>query len=186
MKPRGRVTLRPANDSEARSLHALISANLAEGHLLPRTLDELAVHAAAIRRGGARAANRRLRRARRLEPAGCGSPLTRGRQPRARQGRRHDDRRRAAAARAARRLRKALRVHARAGIFHPDGILDCSAHVAAREAHDRLRQMPALPNVRAVCDGRADRRRSGKARRIGLRHRPRLRQSRPADVARYA
>src|SRR5688500_16947251 len=45
MKPRGRVTLRPANDSEAQSLHALISANLAEGHLLPRTLDELAVHA---------------------------------------------------------------------------------------------------------------------------------------------
>ena len=45
MKPRGRVTLRPANDSESRSLHALISANLAEGHLLPRTLDELAVHA---------------------------------------------------------------------------------------------------------------------------------------------
>jgi len=45
MKPRGRVTLRPAKDSEARSLHALISANLAEGHLLPRTLDELAVHA---------------------------------------------------------------------------------------------------------------------------------------------
>ena len=45
MKPRGRLTLRLANESEARSLHALISANLAEGHLLPRTLGELAVHA---------------------------------------------------------------------------------------------------------------------------------------------
>lgn len=45
MKPRGRVTLRPAKESDARRLHALISANLAEGRLLPRTLDELAVHA---------------------------------------------------------------------------------------------------------------------------------------------
>jgi amino-acid N-acetyltransferase len=42
---RGRVTLRPAKPSEARTLHALISANLQEGHLLPRTLPELSVHA---------------------------------------------------------------------------------------------------------------------------------------------
>jgi amino-acid N-acetyltransferase len=46
MKPRGRVLLRPAKDSDARSLHALIAANLAEGRLLPRTLGELAAHAA--------------------------------------------------------------------------------------------------------------------------------------------
>ena len=45
MKPRGRVTLRSALDSEAQSLHTLISANRVEGHLLPRTLGELAVHA---------------------------------------------------------------------------------------------------------------------------------------------
>ena len=45
MKPRGRVTLRSAADSEARSLHALISANLEEGHLLPRAPGELAAHA---------------------------------------------------------------------------------------------------------------------------------------------
>ena len=45
MKQRGRVTLRSANDSEARSLHALISDNREEGHLLPRTLGELALHA---------------------------------------------------------------------------------------------------------------------------------------------
>ena len=42
---RGRITLRPAKTSEARTLHTLISANLQEGHLLPRTLAELSVHA---------------------------------------------------------------------------------------------------------------------------------------------
>lgn len=45
MTPRGRIKLRPARDSEARSLYALITANREEGHLLPRTLSELAVHA---------------------------------------------------------------------------------------------------------------------------------------------
>ena len=42
---RGPVMLRSAKDSEALSLHALISANLQEGRLLPRTLGELSVHA---------------------------------------------------------------------------------------------------------------------------------------------
>ena len=41
----GRVTLRTAEISEARKLHALITANLEEGHLLPRTLAELKQHA---------------------------------------------------------------------------------------------------------------------------------------------
>lgn len=45
MKRRGVVTLRSANDSEVRSLHTLISANRTEGHLLPRTLDELNLRA---------------------------------------------------------------------------------------------------------------------------------------------
>src|SRR3979411_3152731 len=45
MTPRGRINLRSARDSEARSLYALIAANLEEGHLLPRTLSELGVHA---------------------------------------------------------------------------------------------------------------------------------------------
>ena len=45
MKPRGRMSLRSAKDSEARTLHALIAANLEEGHLLPRTMAELTVHA---------------------------------------------------------------------------------------------------------------------------------------------
>jgi amino-acid N-acetyltransferase len=45
MKPSSRVMLRSAKNSEARALHALIAANLEEGHLLPRTLGELQIHA---------------------------------------------------------------------------------------------------------------------------------------------
>jgi amino-acid N-acetyltransferase len=40
-----RITLRSAAEGDAKKLHALIQANLAEGRLLPRTLDELKVHA---------------------------------------------------------------------------------------------------------------------------------------------
>jgi amino-acid N-acetyltransferase len=43
--PRARITLRSAAPADARKLHALVSGNLEEGHLLPRTLGELAVHA---------------------------------------------------------------------------------------------------------------------------------------------
>ena len=42
---RGRITLRTAETSEAKKLFALIQANLEEGHLLPRTLSELTIHA---------------------------------------------------------------------------------------------------------------------------------------------
>ena len=42
---RARITLRPAATADAGRLHALILANLEEGHLLPRTLGELEVHA---------------------------------------------------------------------------------------------------------------------------------------------
>jgi amino-acid N-acetyltransferase len=42
---RGRVTLRAAESTDAKKLYALIQANLEEGHLLPRTLSELTVHA---------------------------------------------------------------------------------------------------------------------------------------------
>jgi amino-acid N-acetyltransferase len=45
MTPRGRVTLRSARQSEARTLYNLITANRQEGHLLPRTLGELTLHA---------------------------------------------------------------------------------------------------------------------------------------------
>ena len=41
----GRISLRTAEPSEARKLYALIQANLEEGHLLPRMLGELTVHA---------------------------------------------------------------------------------------------------------------------------------------------
>ena len=39
------IMLRPATASDARKLHAIVMANLEEGHLLPRTLGELTVHA---------------------------------------------------------------------------------------------------------------------------------------------
>jgi amino-acid N-acetyltransferase len=42
---RGRVTIRAAEPSHAPTLHALITTNLEEGHLLPRSLEELIVHA---------------------------------------------------------------------------------------------------------------------------------------------
>ena len=45
MSKPSRITLRAADSSDARRLHALITANLEEGHLLPRTLGELEVHA---------------------------------------------------------------------------------------------------------------------------------------------
>jgi len=39
-----RTMLRTAEIADARHIHGLITANLVEGHLLPRTLDELIVH----------------------------------------------------------------------------------------------------------------------------------------------
>jgi amino-acid N-acetyltransferase len=42
---RARITLRSASPADADRLHALILANLKEGHLLPRTRDELDAHA---------------------------------------------------------------------------------------------------------------------------------------------
>jgi amino-acid N-acetyltransferase len=45
MKTRARITLRSATSSQAPKLHALISANLEEGRLLPRTRAELVIHA---------------------------------------------------------------------------------------------------------------------------------------------
>ena len=42
---RSRITLRTANPSQAPLVHAIITANLEEGRLLPRALGELIVHA---------------------------------------------------------------------------------------------------------------------------------------------
>ena len=40
-----RISLRTADEKDARKIHTLIQTNLEEGHLLPRTLGELTVHA---------------------------------------------------------------------------------------------------------------------------------------------
>ena len=45
MTGRSRITLRTADASHAPRLHAIIAANLVEGHLLPRTLVEITAHA---------------------------------------------------------------------------------------------------------------------------------------------
>jgi amino-acid N-acetyltransferase len=45
LSTRGGITLRTADVADAKRLYTLIQANLEDGHLLPRTLDELRVHA---------------------------------------------------------------------------------------------------------------------------------------------
>ena len=40
-----RILLRSATRADARRVHGLIAANLEEGHLLPRTLEEVTIHA---------------------------------------------------------------------------------------------------------------------------------------------
>jgi amino-acid N-acetyltransferase len=45
MTRQARITLKTADASQAAKLHALITAQQEEGHLLPRTLDELSLHA---------------------------------------------------------------------------------------------------------------------------------------------
>ena len=42
---RGTLTMKRAGEKQASALHALIAANLEEGHLLPRTLEEVTSHA---------------------------------------------------------------------------------------------------------------------------------------------
>ena len=111
----------PAMPSDAQKLHALIAANIEEGHLLPRTLDEMTRHADAVRRRRARAEDRRLRGAGAAQPAGRRSAIARRRRAARGQRRRRDARRRAAPRRAARRLREAVRVHARARLLHRMG-----------------------------------------------------------------
>ena len=43
--PRAKLTIKRAEEKQAAALHALITANLVEGHLLPRTLEEVSAHA---------------------------------------------------------------------------------------------------------------------------------------------
>ena len=78
-----------AKRTDAPHLHALITANLVEGHLLPRTLDELTVHADRFVVATRGPQDRRLRRARAAQPAGRRSPLARRRRDRRGSRRRH-------------------------------------------------------------------------------------------------
>src|ERR1051325_10140232 len=43
--PRAKLSITRATEKQAPALHALITANLEEGRLLPRTLQEITVHA---------------------------------------------------------------------------------------------------------------------------------------------
>jgi amino-acid N-acetyltransferase len=45
MTQRRSIVLRTAGPADAKAMHALIETNVAEGHLLPRTLEEVHVHA---------------------------------------------------------------------------------------------------------------------------------------------
>ena len=45
MRTRPTITVRTAVPSNAKKIHALIAANREEGHLLPRTLEEITLHA---------------------------------------------------------------------------------------------------------------------------------------------
>ena len=159
-------------------LHALISANLDEGHLLPRALDELTLHADAVRRRDCAAAPSSAapswRRSARRSPR---SARWRSTRRRAARRRRVDARRRAAPARAPRRLRQAVRVHPRARLLQPDGLLDRAAPLGAGEDVHRLREVSAVPQLRTVRDGRcrsmpaAD---SGRSRLDARRRPPRM------------
>ena len=42
---RAKLTIKRAEDTQASALHALITANLTEGHLLPRSLEDVTAHA---------------------------------------------------------------------------------------------------------------------------------------------
>ena len=142
-----------------RALHALIPANLEEGHLLPRTLGELDActpsDSSSRSRADARSsAARSSRRSARTSPRCDRSPSTRSARG---NGVGDADRRRAARRARRRRLRKAVRVHARAGLFHPRWASRSCRTLAAREDLHRLREVPAVPPVRPVRDGRAAR-----------------------------
>ena len=43
--PRGKLSITRADETQAAAVHALITANLEEGRLLPRTLEEISSHA---------------------------------------------------------------------------------------------------------------------------------------------
>ena len=55
-------TLRQATADDAEAIHELIASHLADGHLLPRTLSDITVHALAIERDDAAFGHARMTR----------------------------------------------------------------------------------------------------------------------------
>ena len=140
-----RITLRTADVREAKKLHALIQANLEEGHLLPRTLDELDAHA-----------TRFVVAVKGRAIVGCAelAPLS----PTVAEVRSLAVDRPRAAADVGTAIVDELRRRARRegferlcafthapGYFTQHGLFHRPAHVAAREDLHRLRQVPAVP-----------------------------------------
>ena len=122
------VTIRTATAADAPALHALIEANLEEGHLLPRSLEELSVHAPRfVVAVGDRstAAGRRFVGCAELAPLSAtrrGGALARRRSIGAIARHRPAARRRAADERDPRDgFEKLTRLHARRGVLRPQG-----------------------------------------------------------------
>ena len=149
-------------------LHALIQANLEEGHLLPRTLDELTVHA-----------GRFVVAVQRPQIVGCAelaplSPHVAEVRSLAVDGKARGsgvgvDARRRAAARARREGFEKLCAftHAPGYFMHMGFSIVPHLWLHGEDLH-RLREVPAVPAVRPVRDGRAA--------RLGVRRRPRRRR----------
>ena len=141
--------LRPAVPADAAAIHALIARYQAAGRLLPRPEDEIARHAdrflvitdgAAVvgcaelaPLSAAVAEVRSLVVDEQARGLGFGRVLV--------------ERHRRRSAR--RRLPIRLRLHARAGVLRPAGLLAGAARVAAREDRARLRWLHPLPRLRA-------------------------------------
>jgi acetylornithine/succinyldiaminopimelate/putrescine aminotransferase/N-acetylglutamate synthase-like GNAT family acetyltransferase len=144
------LTIRQATAADAAALHALISAHRAEGHLLPRELNELARHAgrfvvcdvdgditacAELAPLSSRAAEvRSLVVSKDFRRVGLAARLVSELTKRAR----------------GHRVRDRLCVHARRAVFRPPEFLDRAARVAAGEDHDRLSRLPVVQEVRAA------------------------------------
>ena len=109
--------------------------------------EEIAVARVALRRGRAGRTRRRLRRSGAAQPARrprCGRSSSATTRASRGIGRRLVDE--LASRAAARRLRDAVRVHARAGLLRADGLLDRAARLAAGEDRDRLPILRAVPH----------------------------------------
>ena len=164
------LILRAGTPEDAEALYHLITSHAQEGHLLPRELEELRRHAHRFvvcevggEHQGVRRAGAALQARRRSPFAGRLRGLPARRPGRA-------ARRRAAPPRARRRVRDALRLHARRAVLRPPELLHRPASLAAGKDRDRLRHLPAVPVVPAVRDvDVAARRRRGSPRRPAVR-----------------